>query len=159
NPTPEGSATFAISRESPRQALRKAAMIALTSVRGQEQKTFATLADFVKKGSDLSPAIAALQRVPRSFWPKEEAPALLEVVLGYIRKIPAKERTSPEALDALEFADGLASLLAPADAKRVRAELGELGVRVVRLHTLPERMAYDKEIVVVKAGKPVEFLI
>jgi putative heme-binding domain-containing protein len=159
NPTPEPTASLTISRESPRQALRKAAMIALTSVRGQEQKTFETLAGFVKNGRDTSAAIAALQRLPHSFWPKEQAPALIDVVLGYIKKIPAKERTSPEALDALEFADGLASLLAPADAKKVRAELGELGVHVVRLHTLPERMAYDKELVVVKAGKPVEFLI
>jgi putative heme-binding domain-containing protein len=31
-------------------------------------------------------------------------------------------------------------------------------VRVIRLGTLPERMAYDKEIIAVKAGKPVEFL-
>src|SRR5262249_3853454 len=121
--------------------------------------TFETLAGFVKKGDDIGAAITALQRLPRSFWPKEQAPALIDVVLGYIKKIPAKDRTSPEALDALEFADGLAALLAPADANNVRAELGELGVRVVRLHTLPERMAYDKELVVVKAGKPVEFLI
>jgi putative heme-binding domain-containing protein len=159
NPTPEPSATFAISRESPRQAVRKAAMVALTSVRGQEQHTFEALAGFVKKGDSTAAAIAAAQRIPRNFWPKEEAPKLLDVVLAYIKKIPAKERTSPEALDALEFADGLAALLDAADAKKVRAELGELGVRVVRLHTLPERMAYDKELIVVKAGKPVEFLI
>ena len=158
NPAPETSATFVISRESPRLALRKAAMIALTSVRGQEQKTFERLAGFVKNGDDTAAAIAALLRLPRSFWPKEQAPALVNIVLGQIRKIPAKERTSPEALDALEFADWLAALLDPAEAKKVRSELGELGVRVVRLHTLPERMAYDKEILVVKAGKPVEFV-
>src|SRR5262249_49364325 len=84
NPTPEPMARFEISRESPRQVVRKAAMLALTSVRGQEQKTFETLAGFVKKGDDTAAAIAALQRVPRSFWPKEQAPALIDIVLGYI---------------------------------------------------------------------------
>ena len=34
-----------------------------------------------------------------------------------------------------------------------------VGLIFLRLHTLPERMAYDKEILVVKAGKPVEFLL
>ena len=44
------------------------------------------------------------------------------------------------------------------DGKRVRQELGELGVRVIRISTLPERMAYDKDVLVIKAGKPVEFI-
>src|SRR5262249_24345459 len=42
--------------------------------------------------------------------------------------------------------------------KQVRKELGELGVRVIRLGTLPDQMLYDKERLVVKAGKPVEIL-
>ena len=37
--------------------------------------------------------------------------------------------------------------------------LGELGVRVVKIGTIFEKMAYDKDIVVVAAGKPVEFLL
>jgi putative heme-binding domain-containing protein len=41
----------------------------------------------------------------------------------------------------------------------MRGVLGELGVRVVRIGTLPERMSYDKDILVIQAGKPVEFVI
>src|SRR5206468_3475448 len=96
--------------------------------------------------------------IPRPFWPKDDATDLLGVVLTHVKTIPAAQRTEPAALDALEFADALASLLTPDEAKKVRAEIGELGVRVIRLHTLPERMAYDKEILVVKAGKPIEFV-
>jgi putative heme-binding domain-containing protein len=155
---PEIKAVYAISSESPERAVRHAAMNALTSVRGQETKTFQSLARYLRDDADRSAAIHALQRIPRSFWPKEEAKPLLDVLLAYIRKVPAAERTSPAALDALEFADSLASLLPADQARKLRAELGELGVRVIRVGTLPERMAYDKELIVVKAGKPVEFL-
>src|SRR5262249_11343261 len=103
-------------------------------------------------------AIRALQRIPRNTWPKDDARPLLEVVMAHIRKIPTGDRTTPQALEALEFADSLASLLPADDAKKGRTELGELGVRVIRITTLPERMAYDKETIAVKAGKPVEFV-
>jgi len=33
----------------------------------------------------------------------------------------------------------------------VRAELNDLGVRVIRVGTLPERMSYDKDVLVVRA--------
>ena len=38
----------------------------------------------------------------------------------------------------------------------MRRELGELGVRVLRLSTLPEQMLFDKDRLVVQAGKAVE---
>src|SRR5262249_50995295 len=158
NPAPEVKVAFAMGGDSPARAVRRAAMLALTSVRGQEVKTFQSLATFVRIDEGRADAIQAIQRIPRTYWPKDEATALLDVVMGYIRKIPLAQRTALAPLDALEFADALTALLPPDEAKKVRAELGELGVRVIRLHTLPERMAYDKEILVVKAGKPVEFV-
>src|SRR6185437_14590324 len=89
-------------------------------------------------------------------WPKEEAKPLLDVLLPYIRTIPVADRTAPAALDALQLADSLASQLPLAEAKQVRGELGELGVRVLRMGTVPDQMLFDKERIVVKAGKPVQ---
>jgi putative heme-binding domain-containing protein len=103
-------------------------------------------------------AIRAMQRLPRNTWPKDDAAPLLKVLVGHIRKIPVAERTSPAALDAQEFAGALTTLLPAPEAKTVRAELGELGVRVVRIGTLFERMSYDKDVLAVRAGKPVEFI-
>jgi len=158
NPAPAVSAAFDIGRDPPAHVVRRAAMAALTAVRGQETKTFQTLARFIKENVDRPAAIRAIQRLPRSAWPPDDARPLLGVVLAHIRKIPTQERTTAESLDALEFADALATLLPPLEAKEARAELGELGVRVVRIGTLPERMSYDKEVIVIRAGKPVEFL-
>lgn len=59
----------------------------------------------------------------------------------------------------LEFGDALASLLPTADAKLARATLGELGIRVIKIGTVFEKMSYDKDIIAVQAGKPVEFIL
>src|SRR5262249_21513567 len=91
-------------------------------------------------------------------WPKEEAKPLLDSLVAYVRTVPVKERTSPAVLDALQLADALASLLPLGEAKAVRKELGELGVRVIRLGTLTDQMLVDKDRLVMRAGKPVEIV-
>ena len=131
-------------------------MNALASVRGQEAETFKALAPFVKKAGDRHAAVKAMQRIPVRYWPREEAKPLLDSLLAYVRKVPVKERTDPPVVDALQLADSLASLLPLSEAQVVRKELGELGVRVIRVGTVVEQMIYDKERLVVKAGKPVE---
>jgi putative heme-binding domain-containing protein len=159
NPAPATKVDIALPGGGPAGVVRRAAMNALVSVRGQETKTFQTLSKFVTGDIDRLAAIRALQRIPRAAWPKEEATPLLTAVLASIRKIPVSERTSPAALDTLEFADALTTLLPPDEARKIRAKLAELGVRVIRIGTVLERMAYDKETVVVKAGKPVEIVL
>jgi len=158
NPAPEEKAEFELSGGGPIAAVRRAAMTALTHVRGEETKTFQALAEFVRTDVDRLAAIRGLQRIPRATWPKEEAKPLLDVLVSSIRAIPAAERTSPEALDPLEFASTLAALLTPDEARKARSVLDELGVRVIRIGTLFERMSYDQDVIAVKAGKPVEFI-
>jgi putative heme-binding domain-containing protein len=158
-PAPKTKAEFTLSGGGPESLVRRAAMNALTYVRGQEPKTFATLAKFVKDGTDRFAAIRALQRLPRATWPKESAPELIAVLLDSIKKTPAAERTSDAALDQFEFADALASLLPADQSKKIRAELRELGVRVIKIGTVFEKMSYDKDLIVVQAGKPVEFVL
>ena len=131
-PAPKQKAEFVFGTGGdPAVLVRHAAMGALTTVRGEETKTFKTLANFVNDDADRIAAIRALQRIPKQHWPKEEADKLVEQMLEHIKKIPVKDRTSSDALDALEFTDRLTTLLLPDRAKKVRAELGQLGVRVI----------------------------
>lgn len=157
-PAPKVSVEFELAGGGPAAIVRRAAMQALTHVRGQEPKTFVTLSKFVLDDIDRTAAIRALQRLPRTAWPKDLAQPLINVLLADIRKTPPADRTSPALLDAQEFAHTLAALLPADQGKRVRADLEELGVRVIRLGTLLERMSFDKEIIGLKAGKPVEFV-
>src|SRR5262245_10643648 len=101
NPAPSPKATFELSGSNPANAIRAAAMLALTAVRGEEAKTFQTLAKLVRANDDRPAAVRALQRIPRQFWPKDDALPLADVMVAHIRQIPAKERTTPAALDAL----------------------------------------------------------
>jgi putative heme-binding domain-containing protein len=157
-PAPPKSASFEVGGQSPERVVRRAAMNALLSVRGQETATFKSLSSFVGNDVDRHAAIQAILRIPLKYWPKEDARPLLETILTYVRKIPVKERTTTEVLDAVQMADSLASLLPLAEAKVVRKELGALAVRVVRIGTVPDQMRFDKERIVVKAGTPVEIL-
>ncbi len=158
NPPPAVSATFAIGTESPRQTIRRAAMLAMTTVRGKEADTFRHLAPLAATDDDRAAALQAMLRLPIAEFPKENAKTLLDSLTGYIRKLPTADRTTPAALDSLQLADSLASLLPAAEAKAARKELGELGVRIIRVGTLTDQMLYDKDRMTVQAGKPVEFV-
>lgn len=155
-PTPMPRLAFEIGGGGPEGTVRRAAMAALTSVRGQEAPTFRSIARFVRSGEDRPSAIQALQRIPTADWPADDAAPLLASVTSYVKTIPAPDRTTPAALDALQLGDALASLLPRDQARAARRALGALGVRVIRLGTVPDQMLFDKDRIVVQAGKPVE---
>jgi putative heme-binding domain-containing protein len=140
-------------------AIRRAAMLALTQIRGRETETFHKLARFIREGVDRPAAIHALQSIPRNAWPKEEAGPLTAVLIEQIRRTPVSRRTRSAALDARELCEALTTLLPPGEAQTVRTQLRELGVRVVKVGTIFERMSYDKDVIAVQAGKPVEFVL
>jgi putative heme-binding domain-containing protein len=158
-PAPQTSATFELSGAGPAASVRRAAMNAITQVRGKEAEAFALIAPLVAGGEDRLSAIRALRKIPVAYWPKDQAPPLLAGVIEQIKKTPVADRTSPATLDALEFADALVALLPAEEARNRRAELADLGVRVIRIGTVFEKMSYDKDVVVVRAGKPVEFVL
>jgi putative heme-binding domain-containing protein len=149
---------FAVGSASPERAVRRSAMFAMVSVRGKETEAFKAIAPFVKEEADRHSAIQAILRIPQKEWPKEQAEPLLADVMKFIRSLPVSERTTPEALDAMQLAEGLANLLPPEKARAARKELSDLGVRVIRVGTLTDQMLFDKDRLVVQAGKPVEFV-
>jgi putative heme-binding domain-containing protein len=157
-PAPDVKVQLEVGGGRPETMIRRAAMNALPAVRGQETQTFKALVPFVREGPDRDAALAAILRIPSSYWPPEEARPILQSLLAYLRKVPARDRTSPVAVDAIQFGYGLTALLPLEEARQVRRELGELGVRVLRIGTLPDQMLFDKERLAVQAGKPVEIV-
>jgi putative heme-binding domain-containing protein len=157
-PAPVTKAAFEVGTDLPERVVRRAAMSALVSVRGQESAAFKAVAPFVRDDADRHAAVQTLLRIPSAYWPKEEAQPLLDQLLGYVRKVPPQERTSEAVLDAMQLADNLAALLPLNEARVIRKELGELGVRVIRIGTVVEQMRYDKERIAARAGKLVEIV-
>jgi putative heme-binding domain-containing protein len=155
-PAPDTKVTYEVGTTYPDRLVRRAAMQALVSVRGQEAPAFKALAPFLRDETACPAAVQAILRIPTTYWPKEQARPLLDSVLDYVKKVPVKQRTMPEVQDALQFADSLATLLPLAEAKEVRKELSKLGVRAIRIGTVHDQMLFDKERIVVKAGQAVE---
>ena len=157
-PTPKPQVAIEMEGNGSQGVVRRDAMKALVSVPGRERESFETLAQFILDDVDRLAAMRAMQRVPRREWSQELAPKLADNTLAYLRSIPEADRRSPAAIESLQFGESLSTLLPKSDAQRIQSELGELGVQVVRLSTLPHRMSYDQERIVVQAGKTVEFI-
>ena len=160
-PAPSLAVEFPLDSETDRlaAAVRRAAFPALAGVRGRESETFKKIAPFVMEGSDRPAAIRALALIPVAQWPTEEAAPLLDTLLASMKEASADDRASDSGLAAWQFAENLTTLLPAAEGKSRRAQLADLGVRVVRIGTVYERMAYDKETIAVQAGKPVLFVL
>ena len=152
------AANFVLSGSGPEGAVRRAAMTALTSVRGKEEETFKAVARFVRSGDDRHAAVQALARIPSNRWPKDEAGPLLDSLIAYVKSVPVSDRTGPAVVDAIQLSESLASLLPRDRALAIRRQLGELGVRVLRLGTVTDQMLFDKDKLAVRAGRPVEVI-
>jgi putative heme-binding domain-containing protein len=138
---------------------RRAAFAALAGVRGRETDAFKRIAPFVKEPDDRDAAIRALAAIPVAKWPAEEAVPLLDALIDDMKRASAEQRSTDAGLAAWQFAENLTTLLPPAEGKARRAALADLGVRVVKIGTVYERMAYDKETIAVQAGRPVLFVL
>ena len=111
--------------------------------------------------ADRLAAIRALQRIPRDLLGQRTRPGRCSTRSSPTsRRRPSPTARRPAALDALEFADALVSAACrPTRPSRRGPSWRELGVRVIRLGTVFEKMSYDKDVIVVQAGKPVEFVL
>ncbi|MBI4582994.1 MAG: discoidin domain-containing protein [Planctomycetes bacterium] len=157
NPAPAEKARFELSGD-PAGSIRRAAMNAIISTGRDEEGTFKTLAEFICRG-DLRPAaVRAISRLPSSRWPSEGIEPLIEAILSYAGKLPAEERTSAAARDALQLGSDLAALLPAERAQAVRRALRELGVPVIIIRPVPNLMLFDRTQIYVEAGKPVEIV-
>lgn len=138
--------------------LRRATLLALASVRGKEPNTFKRLTQALAHPNDRPLAISAWLSVPSSQWPSEQVRPALDLLMEIVRKTPAQERSTPSARDALQLAESLTSMIPSDEGRRLRRELGQLGVRLLRLGTVTDQMRFDRERLVIEAGKPFEIL-
>jgi len=132
------------------------AIQSLGSIPGNESQLFNDLADLMKAGKYQTSAISVLSQIADKHWTADRVPALVDNTIGYLSAMPAKSRTGGNAIIATEYVRSLAKTLPAAAAKDALDRLQNLDVRVVAIGTVTARMIYDKETIVVQAGKPVE---
>ncbi len=158
NPTPPRQAKIELPGD-PIASIRRAAMFAIASMPGHEEASFRLLADYVKRGELRPAAVSAISRIKSGFWPNDEIRPLVNSLQEYVTSVPVEKRTEPQIVDALAFANDLAARLPSAEAQAMRKALGELGVNVVRIRTIPHKMIYNRSRIYVEAGKPVELVL
>ena len=139
--------------------VRRAAINAITFMEGHEAEAFGTLAQFIRDGQEREESVRAIRRIPRAKWPNEQVRPLLKSLVDQLAALPAKDRTKTEVLDELQLANDLAAILPPKEGQESRAKLGELGVTVAMIHTVPHKMIYDRSKFYVEAGKPVVVIL
>ena len=139
------------------ETLHDVAIRSLASIPGHANEKFAELAKLIRTNRSRAAAISVLRTVPESAWPEKGLNGLADNLMGYLTEMPAKYRNSGPAQDAVALAKALSAKLSPDRAKAVAERLENLDVRVIAIGTVPARMIYDKEIIVVQAGRPVEF--
>ncbi|MBY0586956.1 HEAT repeat domain-containing protein [bacterium] len=157
-PVPNPAAKMEFGQGDPKRSLRRAAMMALASVPGRESAAFALLAPQLSDELDRPSVMEALLKIPSAAWPKDQAGTIAATTLAFLSSLPVTERTSPAALNAQQVGATAASLLPADESRAIGKKLRELGVNVIRLATIPDRMLYDKEMIVVEMGKPVEIV-
>jgi azurin/DNA-binding transcriptional ArsR family regulator len=142
-------------------ATKTAAIAALGSTRA-DAATFQILATELTRGADRETRVAAVQsllQIPPTAWPAAQVEPLARAIVAMIAKAEPKQRTEPAMTEAIHLAERLADAL-PEDSKRtIKRELRTLGVRVVRIQTIPEEMTYDLKWFVAEAGKPVQIVL
>ena len=139
------------------ETLHDVAIRALTAISGFESEKFTALASLIAKGQHREAAIKALATIPVDAVSANGVRPLVDNLIGYLSELPPRYRTGPSGTEAVQLAKSLATKLPAELAKSVENRLQNLDVRVIAIGTVSHRMIYDKEQIVVQAGKPVEF--
>lgn len=139
--------------------VRRAAITAIVAVPGHDAETFTALATLAKAGTERATVVESLQKVPRKSWPADQAEPLLASLMSYLKEVPADQRTAPDSVSAFQLASDLVALLPADKSKEAGKALRAVGVSVFVIRTIHEQMIYDKSLIVVEAGKPVEIVL
>ncbi len=134
-----------------------AALAVVPRVPGHEADIIRDLAALIKARRQSDAAVAIIKNIPEKHWPKGEVRSLVDHLVAHFTELPAKQRTQAGAQEAVSLARKLAKLLPDTQAAEVELRLKNADVRVIAIGTVQERMIYDRDKIVVQAGRPVEF--
>jgi azurin len=148
--------------EEPRDpAIRVQALAAVGWTR-RDAATFELLARAITQGSDpesRAAAVRSLQVIPERVWTRDRVEPLARAIVAMVKDAPPERRTDPATTAAIELGERLAAALPGETRVAISRELRSLGVRVVRLRTVPEQMLFDQKWFVVEAGRAIQIAI
>jgi hypothetical protein len=140
---------------------RAAAALGALGYTRPDAATFTVIAQALTDAADISTyaaAIPSLRAIPEAAWPADGIAPLARAMASKVASLPPEARTEPDTLDVIQFAERLSAKL-PGDAgAALRRDLRALGVQVVRIQAVPEKLMFDLRWFAVQAGKPVQIV-
>lgn len=138
------------------EAIIAASLALIPQIPGHETEMIRDLSALIKSGRQRTAAMGVIKNIPEKHWQKSEVRSLVDHLVEYVTGLPAKDRTQPAAQEAIGLARMLAKLLPAPQPEEIEKRLQNADVRVIAIGTVVERMIYDKDKIVVQAGRPVE---
>ncbi len=139
------------------ESIRDIAVSTLEMLPDRYQDKWNDLTTLIKGGHSRPAAIRVLKSIPPDQRPADGAGDLVDNLLGYLSELPAQRRTGESATETVELVRSLAERLPAERVTEIQTRLQNLDVRVIAVGTVQERMIFDKELIVIQAGRPVEF--
>lgn len=145
---------FLIDQEEP---IRDLAVRTLGMIPGLEAEKWNDLTSLVKSGVSRTAAISILRSIPADKRPDARLGDLVDNLVAYLSDMPAAMRTGETAGEVVELVRSISKTLPAKRQEEIESRLQNLDVRVIAIGTVQERMIFDKEQIVIQAGRPVEF--
>ena len=167
NKAPRESLNFEVGPGDPKGDIQRAAIRALASNLGQEQRTsFDLLSNLIDRRENLPEAARAIRKLyhvmdwgPDKILSSSSGPGKVALALHeWAKAIPPEGRTSQEFIEIVQTATEFATFFPDKEAKVLLDELSELRVNVIVLRTVHEALSYDAKRLTVEAGKPFEII-
>jgi putative heme-binding domain-containing protein len=136
--------------------LRQSLFSALPSVPGHDEEIFALLVPGVLDKESRDAAVTALLGRAADKWPRGDLVPLAEKLLALLAAMPLRERASQGGRQLAKLSSRVAERLPAAMQPAVKARLAQLKVAKRYLSAVREEMRFDKDVLVVGTGQPIE---
>ena len=135
------------------------AIRSLLTIPGREADKFRDLAQLLAANKSVKAAVAAMSAIDKKVWPKEEIPKAANSIVSIVKQTKPVLRTSATSRATIKLGDELASTIGGTLGNAIQAALDDLRVPLIEIGTVPHRMIYTNEKIVVQAGRLVEFVL
>jgi len=138
------------------QTVQDLGITALMSLPGREADKATVLAGLLREGASLQTSLTAAASLPPEAWNASTAALAASAATADLAAREPRDRNSDAAQPALKLAQSVRTRLDASALQLHDRRLSEVIVPLITIGTVRERMIYDKEMLVVQAGRPIE---
>jgi len=134
------------------------AVDAMVRIPGHESQKIEAMITLVENNRHRANALAVIRAVPQSHWRSSHAERLVATATEHVSQIAPAKRAAAEVADEIRLALEFVEWLPLEDRSEARGALKAFRTQVLRLGSIPHRMAYSREKMVVQAGSSVQLV-